>query len=97
MRVPEGLRVEKDKQVNLIIAITKHQWKWSRKAIFNYCVETCPRVLKFDIQNYSTSKLFERMTTREKSLVIKRILKMKQKLNIQQTFNNLNEEENDKS
>ncbi len=92
MRIPEGLTVEKDKQINLILAITKHQWKWSRKAIFMYIVKTCPNVPSSDIKNFSTSKLFERMTTSEKSLVIKRVLAMKKNLNTKQTFNNLNEE-----
>lgn len=65
------------KQVNKIFKIAKHNFGWSRKAIFEYALETCPD-LKNDLsegtlKNYNTRRLFAAMNQRQKSLMIQRL------------------------
>jgi len=74
----------RDKQIDMIISIAKHQFGWRRKTIFTKIVEYVPSLKLTWLyeeakRGYSTSKLFSLMTTAEKSVVIKRLLMIQKK------------------
>lgn len=76
----DGLFQEEDKQAGMIYGIAgKRGFKWSRKAIFNYCVKSCPELGEILERRdwgkgYALSKLLRFMSVDQKSHVIKRLL-----------------------
>ncbi len=64
-------------QVNKIVAIARYRFRWSRKALFNFILETFPdlkdglseRQIKF----HTTSALYAAMDSTQKSKIIQRL------------------------
>lgn len=92
----DGLFQEVDAQVGFIYGLAgKRGFGWSRKAIFNYCVKSCPDVRGFCQfekwqKSYKLSELLKYMAVDQKSHVIKRMLMMQKNNTHKQELAELN-------
>ncbi|HAX49657.1 MAG TPA: hypothetical protein PK605_00290 [Ignavibacteria bacterium] len=68
------------KQRNLIIKLTKYNWKWTPEATFSYLLETLPhirqRLNSFEIQKSKLKPLYSQMTSEDADKVIKRLTQL---------------------
>lgn len=72
-----------DRQVNQIVKLAKHTFRWKRKALFNYIMQTCPdlksQLSDHEIKYYDTSALYRLMSKAQKSKVIQRLDQIKKR------------------
>ena len=82
-----------DRQINKIIKIAKYNFKWGRKAIYNFILRNIPGLIERTDEAsrkfYSTRKLFAAMSKSEKSQIIK-ILEQIERRNNEKRQNNNN-------
>jgi len=72
----DGMQIY-DKQIAAIYKIAKHKLKWSRKAMFNYILKTCPhiagRLKPHEMKFYSLSAIWQLADKQDKRLIIQRL------------------------